>query len=612
MPDKKITRVGLDVLEKAVDKLFAKVGIDVEFTRHFLDRVNDSRNKKQITIRELAFLFKKTYHKHGKSIAKLGPDIEAVLKDLETDINIPFALNWNRQDKELELVSKTVMRKPNFKTPDRQFKVESVNRGLDALGKKYRDAAESGDLKKADRIMKLIQNKSGKYGTSKLKKHKKSELTFKNSANESTLLEGVNDPGIFKAVFLAGGPGSGKSFLVGKAALTSFGLKVVNSDIAFEKQLKSAGMEMTSKNIFSPKGQAIRGRALQTTRNIRSSYLNGRLGMVIDGTGREYTKIARQAQDLKDLGYEVAMIFVDTDLHTAIERDDERKRTIGPKDVTRMWGNVQGNVDKFRKFFGAKNFITLDNSRVARGVENSGFLKKGEKMTRARYAEMMKDESENAVMSAYKKMGKWIKSPPKTPLAKKWIAAHKFARGITEEHGAGFEGSDKLVKNYVKGTPNQPALRYLKNRKKQKVEEGIFDNLGGKGLGGLITKAREAGKPYHKAVAAYKKAVDGNGSNSGRKKTHASLAASIAGMYDFHIRSFIKFLKQEIKTKRLDMKYDVGAITEDADSGATTTASIPDPAGLDMKKQLLGFRAYDKRCSMKKPPRVLKRPVPND
>ena len=98
------------------DRLYKAVGIDVEFTRHFLDRVNDARNQKQITVSELIRMFKQSFKKYGKKIAQLGPDAEAVLNDTQTDVNMPFVLNWN--GKELDLVAKTVMRKKNFSTPD--------------------------------------------------------------------------------------------------------------------------------------------------------------------------------------------------------------------------------------------------------------------------------------------------------------------------------------------------------------------------------------------------------------------------------------------------------------------------------------------------------------
>ena len=117
-----ISKSDLDQIEKYADKLFAAVGIDVEFTRHFLDRANDERNKKPISTAELIGLFKKTYKKHGKKIPALGPDAEAVIKDMRTDINVPFVLNIDKNGM-LDLVAKTVMRKQNFKTTNMELPV---------------------------------------------------------------------------------------------------------------------------------------------------------------------------------------------------------------------------------------------------------------------------------------------------------------------------------------------------------------------------------------------------------------------------------------------------------------------------------------------------------
>ena len=112
--EKQLKKSDLDQVEKYADRIFASLGIDVEFTRHFLDRVNDKRNVKQITPSELTRLFKQSYKKYGKKIAQLGPDAEAVINDMKTDINMPFVLNL--KGGELELVAKTVMRKKNFQT----------------------------------------------------------------------------------------------------------------------------------------------------------------------------------------------------------------------------------------------------------------------------------------------------------------------------------------------------------------------------------------------------------------------------------------------------------------------------------------------------------------
>ena len=121
---KEVKKSDIDQLEKYADRLFGAVGIDVEFTRHFLDRVNDARNKVQITTSELTRLFRQSYKKFGKRIAKLGPDAQAVITDMKTDINMPFVLNL--KGGELELVAKTVMRKKDFKTPNTKLAFEGI------------------------------------------------------------------------------------------------------------------------------------------------------------------------------------------------------------------------------------------------------------------------------------------------------------------------------------------------------------------------------------------------------------------------------------------------------------------------------------------------------
>ena len=122
--------------------------------------------------------------------------------------------------------------------------------------------------------------------------------------NFSTYIEeGINDPAIFKAVFLAGGPGSGKSFIVGKTGLTSLGFRVVNSDTAFERAMKDAKLVMNPDNIFSYKGQKIRNKAKELTAKQQNSYLKGRLGLVIDGTGRDAEKILFQKDKLEEINW---------------------------------------------------------------------------------------------------------------------------------------------------------------------------------------------------------------------------------------------------------------------------------------------------------------------
>jgi hypothetical protein len=121
--DDKITRQDLSLLEKILDQLFKNLDIDIEFTKHFFDRVNDPRNKQQIQFSELHSLFTKTYVKFGQQLSKMSDGVQGVLDDIQDDINIPFVLKWNEKSKMIELVNVTVMRKKNFKTRDRIFKI---------------------------------------------------------------------------------------------------------------------------------------------------------------------------------------------------------------------------------------------------------------------------------------------------------------------------------------------------------------------------------------------------------------------------------------------------------------------------------------------------------
>jgi hypothetical protein len=123
--NERINKSDLDSIEMYADKLFKKVGIDVEFTKHFLDRVNDERNVKQITAAELEGIFRRTYKTHGRKIPTLGDDAEAVIRDMRSDINMPFVLNYDPKTQEFELIAKTVMRKKNFLTRDTKLDINS-------------------------------------------------------------------------------------------------------------------------------------------------------------------------------------------------------------------------------------------------------------------------------------------------------------------------------------------------------------------------------------------------------------------------------------------------------------------------------------------------------
>ena len=184
------------------------------------------------------------------------------------------------------------------------------------------------------------------------------------------LQEGVYDPNIFKAFFLSGGPGSGKSYAVQKGfgqqsqkiTVTAQGLKVVNSDSVFETYLKQARLNFQMPPEQGSEREVLRTKAKRATKLKQDNYVEGRLGLVIDGTGKDYGKISTEASNLKQIGYDVHMIYINTSLEVALERNKERERVVPEKIVISSWKQVQANIGKFNSFFGSKNFLVIDNN----------------------------------------------------------------------------------------------------------------------------------------------------------------------------------------------------------------------------------------------------------
>ena len=210
------------------------------------------------------------------------------------------------------------------------------------------------------------------------------------------LLEGVYDKNIFKAIFLAGGPGSGKSY-VAKASTGGMGLKMVNSDDQFEYLLDKEGLtkKMNTKRgeREAEKRDVVRDRAKGLTSKIKGNYVEGRLGMIIDGTGRDFDKIARQSGKLRMLGYETYMIFVNTSLDVALAANAKRDRVVPESIVIKSHKAVQSNLGKFSSHFRG-NLVIVDNN----------------------------DRKEEPLKMAFKQVGQLLRKPVKNQIAKNWIA----------------------------------------------------------------------------------------------------------------------------------------------------------------------------------------------
>ena len=414
MYGEEVTAKQISDLEKFGDRLLDKFGVDIEFSKHFADRMNDDRNKPEIKVAEIQALFKKIARKKAINIRK-HKDSEVVLKDIQKDLNLPVAIKTGK-DGELDVVHKTIMRKKNFKTPNPVVQYE-----------------------------------------------------------ETQLDEGVNDPAIFKAVFLAGGPGSGKSFIVGKTGLVNIGMKLVNSDDEFERRLKNAGLDAGNPDdIYSPKGQELRGKAKKTTANKQDMYIKGRLGLVLDGTGKDYDKIKKVRDQLVRIGYDTAMIFVNTNLETSLERNRKRDRSLPDDEVKKMWGKVQDNMGKFQKLFGT-DFTIVDNSEGANTPSETN--------------------------AAYKKMVKFAKQPPKTRAAKNWIANEKSRRGIKEDTNEAFEKIMTGLDEAAEYLEEKQIDALKKKSEKTGIPYGILKQVYNRGMAAWRTGHRPGTTPQQWAFA---------------------------------------------------------------------------------------------------------------
>jgi predicted kinase len=225
------------------------------------------------------------------------------------------------------------------------------------------------------------------------------------------LTEGVQDKGIFKAVFTAGGPGSGKSFIAsqlfgipeeGGANIGVDGLKSVNTDTEFVFLLKKYGFDPKWLDQY-PEGQfdqpgGLRDLAKDLTKARKQGYMDGKLGMIIDGTGSKFQKVKKQKKELEAQGYDCYMVFVETSLEVAQQRNKERTRVLDPNIVKKSWETTRKNLGGYKSIFKG-NFALVNNDKFLNAKE-----------ARHKFGGLVKGYAQ-----------KWANSPIKNPIGQKWV-----------------------------------------------------------------------------------------------------------------------------------------------------------------------------------------------
>ena len=247
---------------------------------------------------------------------------------------------------------------------------------------------------------------------------------------DGLVLEGVDDPGIFKAIFLAGGPGSGKTYVSQKLfgipdrlTTSAKGLKLVNQDTEFEMLLKKyfGTIEIDK---FPPEefadlvksaeegGTGLRQYAKALNKEKLRLYKKGRLGVIIDGTAHKVDSIKKKKKELEKLGYDTYMVFVNTSLEAALDRNEKRDRTVPVKVAKKSWQDVQNNMGKLQSVFGKANFQVVDNSK-----------------------HLQPEEAEKKFNMLVKKgIDKFMKKPIQSKIAKDWVKKQRELKkqGIKE------------------------------------------------------------------------------------------------------------------------------------------------------------------------------------
>jgi cytidyltransferase-like protein len=249
---------------------------------------------------------------------------------------------------------------------------------------------------------------------------------YKKQAN---LSEGINDPGKLKAIFLAGGPGSGKDYVL-KSVLDGQGLREINSDTAFEYLLRKNNLDLEMPESERVERDIVRGRAKNITKEKERLALAGRLGLIINGTADDLEKTKKIKSELENMGYETMMVFVNTSNEVSRQRNVERGKSgqrkvndgtnkFGVPDGTQdlrgeKWHLAQKNIGELQKIFGNEKFAVLDNSVDMRKAD---------------------PETKSKVLDSFNRVRRmsqqFVRANNTNPNAKKWVEAEAQRRGIT-------------------------------------------------------------------------------------------------------------------------------------------------------------------------------------
>ena len=275
-------------------------------------------------------------------------------------------------------------------------------------GTKMREAAKNNDF---NTFKKGVPSHATPGDAKKMFNAVRAGMNLKEDLNdefEELLIEGVHDKSIFKAVFLGGGPGSGKDYVLDRT-LSGHGLTEINSDKAFEFLMDKNNLDMKMPESETETRNVVRGKAKNMTELRQRLALLGRNGLIINGTGDDPKKITKIKERLEELGYDTSMIMVNTRDEISAARNVERGQRGGrtvPEDIRKeKWNAVQKARPDLAKLFG-DNYREYDNSEDLRTARPE-----------------VKDQKEKELLDIYKNIQKFVTKPPKSESSKEWTAS---------------------------------------------------------------------------------------------------------------------------------------------------------------------------------------------
>lgn len=359
----------------------------------------------------------------------------------------------------------------NFK----KIKVHSAGqRDPDAEGtegmsaSKMRDHAKRGNF---DEFRKGVPSHVSHEHAHELYKDVRKHMGINEEFRKSRIIsEGVNDRGIFKAVFLGGGPGSGKDFVLNKV-LDGHGLIEINSDNALEFLMDKNKLDKKMPDSEEQQRNVIRGKAKSVTELKQRLALNGRNGLIINGTADDPEKITKIKKMLEDLGYDTSMIMVNTKDEVSQQRNIERGQRGGrtvPENIRKdKWDSVQAARPAMAELFG-ENYFEFDNSDDLRSAD----------------PEIVKQKTDE-LQNLWKQFNKFTGGKPENELAKQWIGAQKQTADVTSQSAgqqSGVQGSSD--------TPSKKSGAY-----QQAMQMGLeYYGFGRYGKGGAVTYRDHGGR----------------------------------------------------------------------------------------------------------------------